>query len=712
MIPDFLIAQDRWVLWRNVKRGNKHTKEPVAYRTGRAAAVNRPGDWTDYPSIQKALSVGAWDGPGIVLGDLGCGEILAGIDLDASLDEDGALADWAKPFLAVLDSYCEVSPSGGGLKLFFRLRADDLPAIRHCLALADDEHGRKRTFGAATNGHDHAPAAEVYLARRYFTVTGRPWHSSAEDIRLVTADQLAQVAELLGPRVRPGGPGAAPTDHTAPDQAGLRAKLAAALGRSERIRLRWLGATAGLNDTTRSGFDMSLGAMLKGAGFSFAEMRAALIENPHGAGCEHSEDDRYFERIWQRSVAQEPPPPDRPPLGDDTAPDHGDESHGATAEDEELRIELWSRLGLADWLARRIEPPERLLGDLITSGSRTFLVGRTGLGKTLVAYGLAFGMTSGQGFLHWRAARACNVLIIDGEMPPELIQRRLRGESERVGDAATPGALLCYSRLDGERFAGQFPVLGRMEPLNTESGMNWLMALIRHLGAGLDVVFFDNVMSLLIGDQKDELSWSGVLPLIDAISTLGLAQVWLDHTGHAGDRQYGSATKSWRFDNVGIMTPLPDGSLTAGEMGLILSFDHPGKARQRTPENYLDFAPVAIRLRQGAWTGEPADAMRAAGERAKLREKLKPRSYKFYSALQDAIIGSTLFHEHRTTIAAWKAEATRRGLMERDDDPADSWAIRARKGSAFRNAKANLIAAEWIGIDGETVNDLARPRLR
>jgi hypothetical protein len=46
-----------------------------------------------------------------------------------------------------------------------------------------------------------------------------------------------------------------------------------------------------------------------------------------------------------------------------------------------------------------IPPEEKLLGELIVPGSRTFLVGSTGLGKTLFGYELVGGMISGKGFL-------------------------------------------------------------------------------------------------------------------------------------------------------------------------------------------------------------------------------------------------------------------------------------------------------------------------
>ena len=57
----------------------------------------------------------------------------------------------------------------------------------------------------------------------------------------------------------------------------------------------------GLQDTSRSGMDMSMTALLKRAGFSFADTKALLGCWPHGAGAEHLGDERYFRRMWGRN---------------------------------------------------------------------------------------------------------------------------------------------------------------------------------------------------------------------------------------------------------------------------------------------------------------------------------------------------------------------------------------------------------------------------
>jgi hypothetical protein len=349
-------------------------------------------------------------------------------------------------------------------------------------------------------------------------------------------------------------------------------------------------------------------------------------------------------------------------------------------------------LSVSAWLERQTPPADRLLGDLITTSTRTFLVGRTGLGKTNLAMGAAVGISSGAGLLHWRSDRPGRVLYIDGEMPAELIRDRLRDAIRRAGVEVPAGNLLIYARDLEDEFATRFPTLGRMPPLNSEAGMNWLLALLDAIG-GVDLIIFDNVMSLIAGDQKDEIAWAETLPLVQALTSRRIGQLWLDHTGHNTERQYGSSTKAWRFDAVGIMSALEEGDRAPGELAFTLSFEHPGKARRRTPANWHDFATCTIRLAADRWTAEPT-------ERRATKAKLSPMGEQFRRALLDALaISST---PGRTTREAWYGECVRTGLADAIS-PDDDYRRKDEKRRLFRKYIGELKAASIIGVDGETV---------
>lgn len=152
---------------------------------------------------------------------------------------------------------------------------------------------------------------------------------------------------------------------------------------------------------------------------------------------------------------------------------------------------LLDLLPAAAWRRREIELPEPLLGELVVSTTRMFVGGPTGLGKTHLGFAMAAGMASGQGFLHWRSSRPARVLYIDGEMPRDLVQKRLRDLERRHDWAAAEPNLFVLCSEDFEALAQADPGLGVPGPLNTEAGQDFLLRLIGRLGR-IDAVFLDN----------------------------------------------------------------------------------------------------------------------------------------------------------------------------------------------------------------------------
>ncbi len=150
-----------------------------------------------------------------------------------------------------------------------------------------------------------------------------------------------------------------------------------------------------------------------------------------------------------------------PPLPDDESkPDYW------PTPNEEQRAALISRLDVHSWADMDIPEPDRLLGDVLTTTSRMFLVGRTGLGKTLLGLGIAAGVASGTGFLHWPGGWPARVVYLDGEMPAELIKPRSRDALRRLKGAAVPrGNLLIFGRDIESAARRDFPTLPRDQGL-------------------------------------------------------------------------------------------------------------------------------------------------------------------------------------------------------------------------------------------------------
>jgi hypothetical protein len=313
-------------------------------------------------------------------------------------------------------------------------------------------------------------------------------------------------------------------------------------------------------------------------------------------------------------------------------------------------------LNTGHWLARELEPPEPLLGEIITNTTRMFVGGPTGLGKTHLGMAMAAGMASGQGFLHWEAARPSRVLYIDGEMARDLVQERLADLQRRMGDADLSGLFVLCTE-DYEELAARFPTMGAFAPLNTEDGRQFILNLVAMLG-GVDAVFFDNRMSLTPGDMKDEEPWMQTMPLVKELTRQRIAQVWLDHTGNATDRLYGTKTKEWQFDSVALLSKVQRPGV---DIAFAMEFT---KARRRKPSNRADFEKTIFAMMGDKWTAETGVAALESAV------AMTPSEAAALAVLEELTGPET---DGRTSEQQWRQECTSRRSLSGSDKPNTQW---------------------------------------
>jgi hypothetical protein len=199
---DALANEPRWVAWRLEQRGDNTTKIPYAPHGFTKAKSNDPATWADRAAAEtrvKTLINGhGGGGIGIELGDLGGDLYLAGLDLDSCLGEDGALASWAQAILDGLLSYCEISPSGRGLKIFFYVITDDVRPFLDCIGVGTEQWGARRDV-PGFDARKHGPAVEVYFSDRYFAVTENRWSASPDALATLDHAALEHLARHIPP---------------------------------------------------------------------------------------------------------------------------------------------------------------------------------------------------------------------------------------------------------------------------------------------------------------------------------------------------------------------------------------------------------------------------------------------------------------------------------------------------------------------------------
>jgi hypothetical protein len=258
-------------------------------------------------------------------------------------------------------------------------------------------------------------------------------------------------------------------------------------------------------------------------------------------------------------------------------------------------------------------------------------------------------------------------------MSRQLLLERLQCECKRTGVDPDTLELHILSHEDVEDFA----------PLNTPEGQAQIEAVIAKIG-GVDFVIFDNIMSLTIGDMKDEKSWTETLPWVKSLTKRLIGQLWIHHTGHDETRSYGAKTKEWQLDTVIGLTAVEREDT---DVSFKLSF---GKARGRTPVNRDDFVDKNVALIDDRWVYE------VAGRPASHITKL---TLKFYEALRNATIGNganKMFGHPAASLKDWQAECIMLGLLERQDG---KFTLDHRSRSMFSRHRRELIAANRIACN-------------
>jgi len=197
-------------------------------------------------------------------------------------------------------------------------------------------------------------------------------------------------------------------------------------------------------------------------------------------------------------------------------------------------------VGAKDFLDMDIPEREVILEPIITRQSLIMLHAWRGLGKTLTTLGIALAIANGKSFLKWRATKPHRVIYIDGEMPANQMQNRIKkilksmGVSEHNND---------YFKL----LTPDFQDMG-MPDISTQEGQDELYNLSSFRDA--EVVVIDNLSTLCrTGKENEESSWNSVQSLILRLRKEGKAVLIVHHSGKGGG-QRGTSKKEDILDTV------------------------------------------------------------------------------------------------------------------------------------------------------------------
>jgi predicted DNA-binding transcriptional regulator AlpA len=179
---------------------------------------------------------------------------------------------------------------------------------------------------------------------------------------------------------------------------------------------------------------------------------------------------------------------------------------------------------MQDLLARNLPPRLFLLEPLLPEQSIILVAAAAGTGKTFFAMEIAYAVATGGKFLDWVAPEPAGVLYVDGELPLNLLQERIRllhqvhkylpNNFNLLARDEQEKGIPCLSQPDGQQFIEQ-----ALQP-------------------DTKLIVLDNISTLVrSGLENESRSWQPIQDWTLEMRLRGYSILLIHHTGKSGDQR-------------------------------------------------------------------------------------------------------------------------------------------------------------------------------
>jgi hypothetical protein len=193
-------------------------------------------------------------------------------------------------------------------------------------------------------------------------------------------------------------------------------------------------------------------------------------------------------------------------------------------------VPLDTSLSLEEFLERDLPPRRWIVEGLLQERDTAMLHSFRGVGKSRFAHGVACAVTAGEKFLRYVCPEPRGVLLVDGELPAEELQKMLLTQvSGWAGEPVAPFKILAADVVDEP-----------LQSLATPAGQQRVEASLQ----GIDLVILDNISTLCggLGPENDAESWEPVQEWLLRLRRRGLTVLLVHHEGKSG-RQRGTSKR-------------------------------------------------------------------------------------------------------------------------------------------------------------------------
>jgi putative DNA primase/helicase len=183
-------------------------------------------------------------------------------------------------------------------------------------------------------------------------------------------------------------------------------------------------------------------------------------------------------------------------------------------------------LDIYEFCELAIPKREMVLGPVVPEKGLVMLYAARGTGKTFVGLGAGYAVAAGGSFLKWEAPKPRRVLLIDGEMPAQVLQDRLQSLIDGNDKKPAPGMfqILAADLLDDIG-------IGNLAAPKTQTKVEQLLD-------GVEFLILDNLSSLtaVIRDNDAE-SWNPLQTWLLKLRRRRVSVLLQHHAGKGGDQR-------------------------------------------------------------------------------------------------------------------------------------------------------------------------------
>lgn len=476
----------QWVLWR-LEEHDGNTKKVPYIKGNRHASTTDPTTWLTHNEAWNAYSEhDDYDGIGLVFG----GDVL-GVDLDKCL-EGGEITDpIVSSFVEAANTYTEISPSGTGLHLYFKLTAP--------LRLKKNRHGKY----------------EMYTTNRYFTFTGNLYNQN--EVCTVSPSQAESLLKILGYPWNPVSEAANQVvsgSSTNLDLEIVKQKMFASQNGTE-IKALYSGNTSQYSDDT-SAADAALVQQLNyWTNGDRDAMKTLWLDSGLAQRDKTQSREDYVERTLNFALTSSQGPTEAQLSTPST-----DSSNVKTM--TPCAVFAREEIDLEDLLKMEIHT-EWDVEQLITKGSLNMIASPPHQGKTFMALHIAVCVANGLPvFGKFQVTESKNVMIVNEEDVLADIKGRLES---MVPEKRTGKRIKLYSNM------------------GMKVSEEWVEALLERAKANsIGLVILDSLAALSLANENEAQAMQQVMDLFRRIVNAGITVVFIHHDrkGQSQDTDAGS----------------------------------------------------------------------------------------------------------------------------------------------------------------------------